>query len=443
MTLLRNFIGFAALALTLFACRKEMSDEDGKIPGLIDAQWEFNDAGTLFSGPMDSAFVQNVNGFNTIVMLGSAGGSKEGRIVLQIASSTLQTGEYNNSQVFFQYAEGASFLYQSSPLQSQNFSITITAIDSVSVTGTFRGTVQDSTGTARVITDGKFTAPLAGPAQSDNDERGTLMVWSKQLCSGAPIDVMVNGFTGQVTTASASQPSCGTLGTASFELPVGIYAVTAVCGNDSSFYQVVVNPDGCTPLELGSNTELPDTYLPLGMGTTWEYTDKDDASIKQTISMEGEEPINGNTYKRAQVSLPDEKRYYRQDGSDYYQYVNINFEGVTNAQPAELLILKADAPKGEVWESEKYNLTYSGVNVTIFFRMTILNRDFADVINGSAYQNLIEVRTELFVAPQGTDSYESNGFFSTVFAKGYGIVYYYDFNEDTEWQLSSSTIVPE
>jgi hypothetical protein len=68
---------------------------------------------------------------------------------------------------------------------------------------------------------------------------------------------------------------------------------------------------------------------------------------------------------------------------------------------------------------------------------TISRRDFQASFNNLTYSDLIEVNTEIFFSSNGTD-YQSSGLaYNTVFAKGKGIVYYYDIDRDVEWAIKN------
>src|SRR5678815_3058399 len=92
MTFLRSLLGFLALTLVIFSCKKDYSDEDGKIPGLIESSWEFKEAGQLYNGNMDSAYVQSVSGFSALSMIGSGTSNESGEIILQIIGEDIGTG---------------------------------------------------------------------------------------------------------------------------------------------------------------------------------------------------------------------------------------------------------------------------------------------------------------------------------------------------------------
>ncbi|MBO9572879.1 MAG: hypothetical protein J7497_11855, partial [Chitinophagaceae bacterium] len=101
-----------------------------------------------------------------------------GQIIFQIADDDLAVGTYtDDDQAYFVYAENQQILYESVPGPGNtDFSITITAIDSFSIEGTFSGTVKGADSSFKLISDGKFKglisyAPVIKIAPNpDNDD---------------------------------------------------------------------------------------------------------------------------------------------------------------------------------------------------------------------------------------------------------------------------------
>ncbi len=162
MRFFKNFLGLIALAAMLFSCQKEMSVEDAKIPGVIDAKWEFKESDVLYNGDLDTASLETSEGLHTLLLRGNKAGDENSEILLQITTSNLVPGVYTSPQIFFQYSENGAVRYQNIPNQADGLIIEITSIDSVSISGTFSGLVQDSEGNLRNIVEGKFIAVLIG-----------------------------------------------------------------------------------------------------------------------------------------------------------------------------------------------------------------------------------------------------------------------------------------
>jgi hypothetical protein len=255
--------------------------------------------------------------------------------------------------------------------------------------------------------------------------------------------VTINNQTLEITTATASEPLCGVAGTPTFNLPVGIYSVIAVCGSDSLSYDITIVKDNCTALEIDFANPPPGDYLPLTPGSFWEYSDASSPFTKQKITVDGEDVLDGRSYKRLVSDLGD-TMFYRTEGNKYFQFVVLNFGGFVNNPPsAEIIILQDDLAANESRETPPFEVDYSGLPLTVKLRSTITRRDYSDNFNGVAYNNLIEVVTELYISFDGGATFEPSGSsYVTIFSKGVGIVYYQDLNRNIEWNISQYNIVP-
>lgn len=356
MTLLRNFICLTALAATLFSCSKELSSEDNQAPSVIvDANWEFTESGIRYAGDIDTTYISPQTGVNYLTLEGSDTSAKIGQIILQVANTTLTTGTYTAPNINFQYFENGAIVFQSDP-STQNFSITISKIDSQSVTGIFAGVVRDVQGNERTITNGKFTGSLGGSLDS---------------------------------------------------LP---------------------DPPGPDP-----NLD----YFP--MGQKWNYGNVDDPSGDTlSITVTGDTVIDSKTYTIFANDRTGVHRYYRKEGNNYIEYTQFNVTIPVPGAPAlDLIVLKDDQPTGAYWETDPYSVTLSGITINAKLRNTITNRDFSSDINGTRYDNLIEVTTELYVQDSNGNFAPNGSYYTTLYAKGVGVVYYYDVNDESQWIIRS------
>jgi hypothetical protein len=182
---------FLAFCVLLFACTKETSLEGGELKPIEDPGWEFKDSGVLFEGSIDTAVITQQGQLEGIAMQGiSSDGT--GQLYLQIiGDAPLEPGTFNSEQVIFEYYVGGVLFYTSLTGAPTNFTLTVTGLDSVSVTGTFSGDVVDASGNTRNITDGKFEANLSGVdiegGQGDID-CGSIHV-NGQYIVNTPVDV--------------------------------------------------------------------------------------------------------------------------------------------------------------------------------------------------------------------------------------------------------------
>lgn len=444
MRLKSSLLGFLATFLLLFSCKKEVSVEDGKLPGEIETTWEFTSDGTLFNGDMDSAFIQNAPGLSALTMVGSRP-TEPGEFILQVVAETIDEGQYDGSQVAFQYSEGGKVIYQRVPNQSGTFSLTITNIDSAEVSGTFSGTAYDTLGQPHDIIDGAFTSPLNSGFDPDpTEEDGQLTVWAESLCTdGSSIEVLVGDQRGFISEGTLDEPECGDPRTATFTLPQGFYTVLAICGTDTVSYNVNVNA-ACVKLKVDIEDEpLEGDYLPLTVGSFWDYTNLDpNSSVTHRVTAGLDTIIDQKRYWMHISNLPD-TFYYRKEGSVYFETLKVDFNGaVTNPPEVELIILNDELAAGQSWEVDGIPLSLSGISVLAKFESTILQRDFSASIEGVNYDNLIEVQTELSFSTDGGANYIPASSYVRVFAKGKGIIYYFDLERGIEWGATSINIVP-
>ena len=444
MTFLRSLLGFLAVTLALLSCRKEHSVENGKIPGAIDVTREFKVGDQLYNGEMDSAYVQSAAGFSALSMIGSGTQNLTGEIILQIIGDNITTGTYSSPEIFFQYSENGNILFQTIPGQTSDFSITITEIDSSSVSGTFSGTVQDSQGNSHTITDGKFTVSRSSHNNPLPPTDVQLAVWSKGICfDGSSIEIKVGSQTGFISDALPAEPECGAPGIASFTLPQGVHTVLAICGNDTLQYSVNL-VSGCVKLEVDfAHPPVTENYLPLTIGSSWDYRDlaPGTATSHRTTAV-SDTALDGRMYTVLTSNLPD-TFYYRRENHVYYEYRTLDFNGfVQNPPSIEVVILHDDFQVNQSWETGPVDIVLSGIAVKVNLVSTILRRDYSENIAGVDYSDLIEVQTEIYFSSDGGASYQSASSYITVFAKEIGIVYYHDLDRAINWGLFANTVIP-
>lgn len=451
MRLVTYSIGFVAMMIMMISCRKEKSVEM-QLPSDADTQWEFQEGGAIFKGAMDTAEVVELSGMYT-VMLSGVSDDGDGILMMQIAAERINPGEYTSPLLLFRYIKtDGTVLFENTPLQSNPFSIVINQLDSTTISGTFSGTVVDTSGNTTTITEGKFTALIDGASLKPQEPGGTgqLSVWSKTLCgNGGPIEVRIGDELKQITTVSASEPVCGSDAAATFTLSPGVYTVVAKCGDDSASVQIQILANNCTLLEVSFNApeELEGDYLPLK--DSWVYRDVNSADPRDTteIFTKGETEINGKTYTNFVNKDTKDTSYYRKAGGVYYEAISSAMDFDIDPPYAELVMLREDAAEGDSWVSNEYTVSFSagvGGSYPAKLKRTVTQRDFAAEINGRNYYNLIEVLTELLIKLPGRTEFEPSGSaYRTVFAKGIGIVYFEDLKESKAWGIQYYHVVPE
>jgi hypothetical protein len=437
MKIALNLLLYVSVMIGLAGCRKELSEEGGKPVPDINAEWEFKEGGVQFKGVMDTAFIESQGQLQALSITGSTEDGT-GTIFFQIIDNDISTGTYSNPVVFFGYAVTGTLVYENRPANTGEFTVTITRFDSLGVSGTFSGKVVDGTGNVKDITDGKFEVELSSDDPQAPVATGQLVAWSKELCGGnGPVEITVNRQTASITQATASQPVCGGSGNANFVLPVGNYTLKAKCGTDSVFYAVTITEGTCSQVEIDfANAQPIDDYLPLTSNSNWTYRDVVDNSSKATITSTVIVDINGTQYTRFVSDLGD-TTFYRKVGNTYYQYAQLNLQGLAPDPPAfEYIILKDNEPTGTKWESTQVPIVLSGISLQAKLELEITDRDFNATIGGNDYENLIEVRTTLMVLDPFA-GWTPLGEAFTIFSKGVGIVYYDDAVRGTSWELES------
>ena len=417
------------LILLCMSCKKEYSKEKNG-----ENSWEFKQSENEFDGPVDSAFFQSSTSVSILSIYGSTE-DREGEIFIRIRTENILTGTYNGNNVEFQYTVAGKIVYKKDELS--DIAIIITQMDNENVSGTFSGTVTDSLGQIKNISEGSFRCHIK--RMDINAEESTLTVWTKEFCNeNGSIEIIVENTSKHITGAMSVQPSCGAPESAVFSLTPGNYLLKAVCGNDTLNYNVSVE-ENCSFLEV----ELNNDYLPLGNASYWEYNNLNDVNVTQTLTADAEVDFNGNTYTRL-TGTRGNFYYFRKLPHLYYQYRELSFQDfVSNPPSVELVILKDNLAKGQKWETDPLDIEISGVVQKIKLVSTIIDRDYSAVINGVQYNNLIKVNTELFFSPDNGNSYATSGSaFNTVFAKGKGIVSYNDMDIAIEWGIKNIFLSP-
>ncbi|NJO25879.1 MAG: hypothetical protein HC867_09175, partial [Bacteroidia bacterium] len=243
------------LLCLLFSCQKELRFVSAPQPPASSNQWQFDESALHFEGKTDSAILTISPGFESISLQGSSSVNNENLFIRVTTSGKLKPGVYKNTDLYFLYARSGVMLYRNGPPPSDDFILTITSVDSVSVSGTFSGITKDGAGTVKNITHGKFSAAFTRKSIIAADTgSGQVVFWAREGCgAGAtgPVKIIIGNKEGQVTTFYHSEPACDAVGTARFILPEGHYTCLAICGTDSATIGVSVIKGACTKAEAG------------------------------------------------------------------------------------------------------------------------------------------------------------------------------------------------
>jgi len=156
---LKTAVYFLVTTLLLNACQKEFSLEANGLT-VPAGTWQFTDSATLYTGNLDSVYIDSNTIPNTQV-LHLIGKSLSGTQTfnLELYGSSFTTGNYKASlfQSTFSYTSSGTPVYQSGQLIGE-FIVTITSINGTDIAGTFSGSALTSGSGIRQLTNGKFSA---------------------------------------------------------------------------------------------------------------------------------------------------------------------------------------------------------------------------------------------------------------------------------------------
>jgi hypothetical protein len=285
-------------------------------------------------------------------------------------------------------------------------------------------------GSSSVTVNGCTKAQVDFAAPRNN---GQLMLWGKKGCgtgNNGPITVTVAGQNGQITAFTATEPaSCGAAGTYTVTLPVGAYTWKAKCGTDSVSGQANVTLNGCAKVEVVFGTTPPPPppsgdFFPTTANSNWSYkleggTPSDTSyqlSTGQTV------PIAGNTYSlfKYKYSANDfDSGYFRKGGGRYYEYVQADDVVFPFDNPVgfEYIFLDENVAVGGSWEKTIPG-TINGNAIDGKYKTTILAKGASVTVNGTTYQNVIKVNTEVRLGVALFGSIEN------WYAKDYGLIWF-------------------
>ena len=217
---------FSVLALVFFGCKKEYSYE---VPGgggqSGSYQWSFSEGANSYKGPIDTAFVDTVGTLHTLNIMGHSTDKKD-NISLQIFADTVKVGTYVTDKCSFDYLRGSTAMYISDLTAIGQFTVTITAMDSISITGTFSGTALDTGKVKKTITDGKFKVRFksaGAPPIGNNCTPSALTYCDTTL--GTPFYAFTSIYASNVLTKIVAADSSTSPATIDNTFPISIGSV--------------------------------------------------------------------------------------------------------------------------------------------------------------------------------------------------------------------------
>lgn len=453
-------------ATLFFSCQKEYSLEH-----VVTAAgtWEFKDSTKLFAGNIDTAYIDATGATRIMTLQGKSSDGAQTFLLHLYATDSFTVGNYKASlsQTDFAYYTQAKTFYTAdqSTFPLGEFTVVITAIGNNSVTGTFSGASEDSTGALKPLTLGKFSSRinLSGNGTGgggSGSASGVLGVSAGSCTPYTPSGIYTQGIT---------LTSSNTVGVTVTVTTPGSYVISTNTVNGVSFsssgtfttvgtYNVILTGSG-TPVSSGpqnfavtfgastcnfSITFLPGTapvgdYFPTTVNSFWDYglqggQTSDSFRIKVAP---GTFSANSNTYSVFQqdnipASGSPDSLFYRKNSGNYYEYFNAEDfygldAGTANPKYIEYLFLNESANVTDTWQSTSVTgkTTINNIpntSVTIYIKMTLLAKATTASSGSVTSNDVMKVKYEYYASISGGTPF----IFVTElrwFARGIGLIY--------------------
>lgn len=468
MNILKNSL-FFLLAIVLFiSCKKEYSYEAGNI--LKGGTWQFQDSIVQYKGNIDSATINDVSGTKVLTLVGkSLTGQENFRIHLYTSDSfTLTSYHTSLSESDFDYFTSSKTIFKGDFFAGE-FIITITSLSNNTITGTFAGQVEDSTGTLTQITLGAFTSAIDlrnNGSQGGSTSTGTLGA-NPDTCT--PINILGNYKTGAALTDSntvqvqvnVTTPGSYSIATNSVN---GVDFIKSGTFTTTGIQNVILNGSG-TPIAPGvqyftvtygsSNCTFPITFLqgtvpvgdyfPTTTNSNWAYGleggSSSDSILNQVIPYAP--TIGGNIYSSFEENtIPSsgsatDTSYYRKLGNDYITTVDVssNFQLDAPVQ-VEYTFLNDLLPVNSSIKSANFSGTILSIPVTGYVKTTIIAKAVPVTIGSLTFDDVIKVSYGYYLTinpniPVATEE--------KWFARGVGLIYD-DINDTDIYDIGRYTV---
>ncbi len=140
-------------------------------------------------------------------------------------------------------------------------------------------------------------------------------------------------------------------------------------------------------------------YMNMRTGSLWNYevvnnTPPSSTSSYTLTSSNRDSVINAKNYHVFINSASGASEYYFASGSDYYTYQSL--PAVLGGSKVENLYLKAGAAVNSSW-SQNYTISYNSLPLTVTAVNKIEAKELTKTVNGTVYQNVIHVSTNITV----------------------------------------------
>ncbi|MEO7802760.1 MAG: hypothetical protein ABIR81_12205 [Ginsengibacter sp.] len=443
--------------LFLISCQKELSLEDGG--GISGAgSWQFTEAGTLYTGNVDSAVLSTTGVAKTLSIIGVAANQAEKFSIVLSSVTDFAVGSYSASlsQAEFRYFTQAKTIFQGDFLSGE-FVVDITSLANNTIEGTFSGIAKDSTGTEAQILLGKFKSAINLGTGGGAIEATGVLNSNGTACAPIQVDgvytqgialtgtntiqVEVNvATTGTYAIATNTVNGVSFSATGSFS-ETGVQNVTltgtGIPTDSSQFnYSLSFKTSTCDfQVSYLPGTPPPPPpvgdYFPTTPGSFWVY-DYSDGTTQDSIltSVNNNMPvINGNTYISFLAdAIPangvSDTMNYRKANGEYFEALNVfKYFEIDAPVTVEYIFLKDNVPAGTIYKSTEYSAQYNGVPITGYIESTILDKAATADVGGQTYSDVIKVKNEYFVTLVAGFPAVSQYIEERWYAKGVGLIY--------------------
>ena len=458
----KNYFFIGLLASCFFSCQKEYSLE----AELTSAgTWQFNDDTKLYKGNIDSAYIEVAGATRTLSLIGKSEDKQKNFLLHLYATDSFTVGTYKASlfQADFQYFSTSKNIYQADQFIGE-FIVTITAIGNKNITGVFSGDSEDSTGTIKPLTLGKFTSRINLTGNGTGGGTGTTAVGTLGASADSCTSVSRSGTFTQgitltpsntvtiqatITTPGTYLISTNTVNGVSFSKS-GIFTTagpqtviltgTGIPANSGiQIFKVTFGTSTCNfPITFGAGIPPPTgDYFPIAPGYFWAYgnADRDPLDSFLVTATSRTKNVGSIVYNVFSVDdIPPSgspyELYYRKAAGDYFEYLNTDFFGFDSGtnSPAniEYPFLKESVSVNGSWQSPsvtgKAPINNVSTTITVYIKMTILAKAVSATSGVVNSIDVIKVKYEYYgtVAPLPAIVIATE---ERWFARGIGLIY--------------------
>lgn len=447
MKILKIVAVIIVATILLYACKKEFSIEAGQI-STSAGTWEFADSSILYNGDIDSVSIASTGVTKELHLDGkSKDGTQDFRMVL--FADSFQVGTYKASlfQTTFDYSSASQPIYKATQLNGE-FVVNVTTINNTTIEGTFSGTAIDSSGKSTTITNGKFKASFSAVISAPTS--AGVLGDSLGNCKPAVVNgtykqgVAVTGENSVQLQVTVAEPGTYSISTSSVNginfSASGVFASrgvqnillyasgTPAVEGDQTFAVRYGNSQCAFKVTFLPAAAASGDYFPLSLNSNWKFGMQggtpEDSTLLKVIDYSLKTQTNTYqtiaSYDLSNLSEALDSVYYRKVGGDYFEYKNYSdLLGFDDDLYVESIFLKDDAPVGSTWNSPQIAGTISGMPVSAFATMTILEKGVPVTIGNFNFTDVIKVKYDLYIA----NSTSPSATMERWFAKNTGEIY--------------------